>query len=127
MAREWGRATGLEQQHRDRVRAAPVPLAGARRRRERERGVYGGWEGSWRGRRSAQVFIALQARVPEGVGELWAAVIVGGCAAGHVADIRAPPLGKLREGRARAKGAGLISLLWGPRASVIHGTGHGLA
>jgi hypothetical protein len=50
-----------------------------------------------------------------------------------VADIRAPPLGKLREGRAgrglirTAKGAGLASLRWGPRASVIRGAGRGLA
>jgi hypothetical protein len=67
------------------------------------------------------------------VGELWAAAIVGGHAAGHVADIRAPPLGKLQEGRVghslihAAKGAELVILLWGERASVIHGAGHGLA
>jgi hypothetical protein len=55
----------------------------------------------------------LRARVHEGVGELRAAAIVGGRAAGHVADIHAPPLGKLQERRARAKGARLASLLWG--------------
>jgi hypothetical protein len=100
---------------------------------ERERGVCGGWEGSWQGHRSARVFIAPRARVREGVGELWATAIIGGRAAGRVADIRAPPLGKLREGRAghslirAAKGTRLASLLWGLRASVIHGVGRGLA